>query len=124
MRVFKNKWFASFAKKEGITDVLLCEAVVRAQRGLIDANLGGGLIKQRIGRPGAGKSGGYRAIIVFRSGYRAFMVFGFAKSRRESLEHDEEEVYKDIGQELLSATDIELGQLITTGYLTEVQYDD
>ncbi len=124
MRVFKNRWFASFAKKEGITDEALCDAIERAQRGLIDADLGGGLIKQRIARAGAGRSGGYRTIIVFRSVYRAFIIFGFAKSRRENLEPGEEVAYKDIGQDLMGATDAELRRMIAMGYLAEVQYDD
>jgi len=39
-------------------DDRLCEAVERAESGLIDANLGGGLIKQRVARLGQGRSGG------------------------------------------------------------------
>jgi hypothetical protein len=124
MRIFKNRWFANFAKKEAITDEALRDAIERAERGLIDANLGGGLIKQRLARAGAGRSGGYRAIIVFRAGYRAFVVFGFAKSRRENLDPDEEVAYKDIGRDLMAATSTEIRHMIAMGYLTEVQYDD
>ncbi|WP_234056077.1 type II toxin-antitoxin system RelE/ParE family toxin, partial [Xanthobacter sp. NFH-6] len=58
MRVFKNSRFHKFARKEKISDAMLCEAVERAERGQIDADLGAGLIKQRVARPGAGKSGG------------------------------------------------------------------
>jgi len=68
LRVFKNAWFGRFARKEKISADLLWEAVERAERGLIDANLGGGVIKQRIARPGAGKSKGYRSIVIYRKG--------------------------------------------------------
>jgi hypothetical protein len=63
LKVFKNTWFGGFARKEKISDELLCEAIERAERGLIDANLGGSVIKQRIARPGAGKSTGYLKLV-------------------------------------------------------------
>jgi hypothetical protein len=62
MRVFKTLWFRRFARKEKVADSALCDAVARAERGLIDADLGGGLIKQRVWRPGSGRSGGYRQL--------------------------------------------------------------
>jgi hypothetical protein len=47
MRVFKTFWFRKFAAKERISDAALCEAVGRAEAGLVDADLGGGLLRQR-----------------------------------------------------------------------------
>jgi hypothetical protein len=82
--VFKNGWFAKFARKERISDRSLCEAVARVEAGLIDADLGGGLIKQRVARPGAGESGGYRTLIFFRIETRAVFAFGFAKTTRRT----------------------------------------
>ena len=67
MRIFKSKWFARFARKERITDVQLCEAIRNAEQGVIDADYGGSVIKQRIARPNEGKSGGYRSIVLFLS---------------------------------------------------------
>lgn len=63
MRVFKNAWFERFARKQGISDAVLLEAVERAERGLIDADLGGCVIKQRVARPGQGRSGGWRTVL-------------------------------------------------------------
>lgn len=68
MQVFKTKWFARFAWQEGIADANLTETIKRAEQGLIDADLGGGLIKMRIARQGQGRSGGYRAVIAYRLG--------------------------------------------------------
>ena len=76
MRVFKIKWFVRFARQNNISDRDLCEAI---ERGLIDADLGGNVTKQRIARPNEGRSGGYRALICFRVEDRAFFVFGFPK---------------------------------------------
>ena len=81
-RILKTKWFQRFARKEGIEDAVSADAVARAEKEQIDANLGGGVIKQRIARPGRGRSGGYRAIIVFRQEGRALFMYGFAKSAR------------------------------------------
>ena len=81
MRVFKTKPFARFSAREDIADALLCEAVKRAQTGLIDADLGGGVIKQRLPREGQGRSGGYRSLVVFKRDRRAIFVYGFAKNK-------------------------------------------
>ncbi|MBK6298185.1 MAG: type II toxin-antitoxin system RelE/ParE family toxin [Sphingomonadales bacterium] len=43
------------------------------------------IVKQRIARQGGGKSGGYRSILIFRSGERAIFVFAFAKSDKGNL---------------------------------------
>jgi hypothetical protein len=75
MQVFKTRWFARFARSEGIADRSLREAIQRAERGLIDADLGGGLIKQRVARPGQGRSGGYRVIVAYRSRARGVFLF-------------------------------------------------
>ena len=72
MRIFKNKAFTRFARKSGISDASLCKSVSDAEQGVIDADLGGGVIKQRVARSGGGKSGGFRTLILFRVGERAF----------------------------------------------------
>ena len=85
IRIYANRWFAKFAAKEKISDASLADAVHRAESGLIDADLGSGLIKQRIARQGGGKSGGYRSILIYLSGERAIFVFAFAKSGKANL---------------------------------------
>ena len=83
MRGVKTRGFERFAKSEGITDALLVAAIKSAERGLIDADLGGGIIKLRIARPGKGKSGGFRTLIAYKVKARAVFLYGFAKSARE-----------------------------------------
>ena len=120
MRIFKNTWFHRFARREKIADKSLQEAVDRADKGLVDADLGSGVIKQRIARPGKGKSGGYRTIIIFKQGERAFFVYGYAKSDRDNITKDEEEVFKKAAKELLSLSDAQIAQLIANEALMEV----
>jgi len=75
VRVFMTAWFQKFARKEEISESALCQAVARAESGLVDADLGSGLLKQRVARQGAGKSGGYRTLIFFRAQTRAVFTF-------------------------------------------------
>ena len=89
MQVFKTRWFARFARQERIANATLLEAIARAERGLIDSDLGGGLIKQRVARQGQGRSGGYRVIVAYRAKAKAIFLFGFAKNDRENITPDE-----------------------------------
>ncbi|MEQ1717646.1 MAG: type II toxin-antitoxin system RelE/ParE family toxin, partial [Hyphomicrobium sp.] len=85
MRIYKTKTFRRFQRQEGVTDATLAEAVKRAEDGLIDADLGRGLIKQRVARQGAGRRGGFRSIIAYRVGSRAVFIYGFAKNDRDNI---------------------------------------
>jgi hypothetical protein len=76
MRILISKPFAKFIRKEGISHGKLCEAIDRSNKGNIDANYGGGVIKQRISRNNEGLSVGYRSIILFRSRQNSFFVYG------------------------------------------------
>lgn len=124
LRIFKNKWFVRFARREGIEDTELCEAIERAEKGLIDADLGGGVIKQRIARPNEGKSGGFRSIVLFRSGEKSFFVYGFSKSGRDNVRKDELQGFKELADEMLPYDDTALKKAIKAGALMEVKCDE
>jgi len=121
VRIFKNKWFDRFAGKNEITDDLLREAIARAEKGLIDADLGGGVLKQRIAREGQGKSGGYRTVIFYRKGERAFFMFGFAKSDQDNLPKKEQEEYRDAAKSYLVLTEKQISEMLKNGSLIEVK---
>ena len=116
-----NAWFERFARKQRITDAALIDAVRRAERGQIDADLGGGVIKQRVARAGQGKSGGYRTIILYRQEQRAFFVFGFAKSEQANIDDDDEAQFKKMAKELLALSDAQMAMLIERGRFSEVE---
>lgn len=118
------KSFRRFQRKEGIHDDALREALRRASRGLLDADLGGGIVKQRVARPGKGRSGGYRVVIAYRRGRRAVFLHGFAKSQKDSVRDDELEALREIGELLLAASEDELEHMIADDRLMEVTYDD
>jgi hypothetical protein len=117
VRVYKSKWFRRFARRESIADTSLCDAVARAVRGNFDADLGGGVMKQR-------GSGGYRTLIVYRAKDRAIFVFGFAKSEREDLELDELEDLKVTAKLLLAYNAEQLEAAVANAELWEMDCDD
>lgn len=119
MRVYKVKRFARFARDEGIADSSLIEAVERAARGLVDADLGGGLIKQRVARRGQGRSGGFRTLIAFRAGETAVFLFGFAKRDRDNVDPVELAALRSLSDRLLSDA-AALQALLGNGNLLEV----
>lgn len=123
MRIFKNPWFVRFARKEAVSDAHLRKAVENAQDGLIDADLGGGLIKQRLAKPHSGKSKGWRVIIAFRKSKAAFFLFGFAKSARANLSEDETKAFKLAAKELLNLPGKSLDRLVEQGALSEVRHE-
>ena len=124
MRIFKTKWLVRFARRQRIADRSLVEAIERAVRGLIDADLGGELIKQRVARPGAGRSGGHRVLIAYRAGDRAVFLYGFAKNERDNIGHEELLTLIEIGAAWLTATAARIDQALAEEVLQEVTDGD
>ena len=124
MRIFKNAWFERFARKQNISDKAIAQAIERAEQGLIDADLGGGVIKQRVARPGQGKSGGFRTVILYRTTERAFFVYGFAKSDRDNIDEDDEVQFRKAAGHVLGLSDEQLAVLIGKGQFSEVRDHD
>jgi hypothetical protein len=120
MHVYKTKAFGRFQRKERIADAALRDAVDRVAKGLIDADLGGGIVKQRVARPGQGRSGGYRTIIAFRTSGRAVFLFGFAKNSQSSIDDATLAMWQLIGADLLTASNKTITKAIADGELIEV----
>lgn len=119
-RIFKTKWFARFARHESISDQSLREAIERAERGLIDADLGDGLIKQRVARQGKGRSGGYRTIIAYQKQSRAVFFLGFSKKEQDDLEEDELLSARETGNYWLSIDAAKIQEALDDGAIQEV----
>ena len=91
---------------------------------MIDADLGGGVIKQRIARLGSGKSGGFRTIVLFKVGELAFFVYGFAKSARSNIESDELKAFRKLASVMLAYDEEALAVAVGEGALMEVMCDE
>jgi hypothetical protein len=123
LRIFKNIAFTRFAQKSGISDAALCKAVSNAEKGLIDADLGGGVIKQRIARDNEGKSSGFRSMILFKAGELSFFVYGFAKNKMDNISDNDLILLKRLASEVLKYNDDELTEAINKNLFIEVIYD-
>jgi len=124
LRIFLTRVFARFAKSEDIADSTLREAVRRADAGLIDADLGGGVIKQRVARRGQGKSGGYRTIILFRRETRAIFVYGFAKNDQDNISPQDLRLFRELAREMLAYDEAGLAGAVEIHRLKEIASDD
>ncbi len=120
MRIFKTKVFARFARRERISDTDLREAIERAERGLVDADLGGGVIKQRVARPGQGRSGGFRVLLAYQAKTRSVFLFGFAKSARGNVDDDELVTAQEIARVWLEADGKALERALAEGIIQEI----
>jgi len=124
VRLFKTKGLVRFAHRERITDASLREAVSRAERGLVDADLGGNVIKQRVARTGEGRSSGFRVIVAYRVQNRAVFLYGFAKNERDNITQDELQMFRAIGAIWLTANAATISQALEDGILQEITTDD
>jgi hypothetical protein len=107
-------------RKTELTDTALCSAVAEMAQGLIDADLGGGVVKKRVGLAGRGKSGGARTLVATNKGTRWFFVFGFEKSDRANIGTDELEALQNIAHELLARTGSQLDLAVSDRALEEI----
>lgn len=123
MRIFITRGFERFARKERLGARALRAAVERAELGLVDADLGGQVIKQRIARQGEGRSGGYRTVIAFRSSVRAVFLFGFAKNELANIDDAELRALRKAAVEVLGWSDSDVSTLLASGKWTEIESD-
>jgi hypothetical protein len=120
MRIFKNTAFSRFARKHSLSDAALKNAANQLEQGHFDADLGGGVYKQRIAREGAGKSGGYRLVIFFKAGELTFFVRGFAKSDQANISRAELKDFKEMAGFMLTLNDKELAARLAKKKLEEI----
>ena len=124
MRVYATREFSRFARREGIEDHALCEAAERACRGLVDADLRAGLIKQRVPRKGRGRRGGFRALAAFRQGHRCVLLYGFPKNERDNIADDELAHWRKVATAYLQMRPDKLEELIEAQEVREVDCHD
>lgn len=109
-------------RKSGLSDDALSEAVSEMVHGLVDADLGGHLVKKRIALPGKGKRGGARTIFATKMSDRWFFLYGFNKNGRANIDMDELKALQELASELLSFNDQKLVLVLISGELEEVSH--
>ena len=124
MSVYQTKKFARFARKQKMSTKALLQAAADVAQGHFDADLGGGVFKQRVARSGAGKSGGYRSILFFKAGRHTFFAYGFAKSERANVSAKELKALKKLADELLGYSAVKIAAAEAAGELIELVDED
>lgn len=122
-RVFKTRYFSRWFRRIGLSDVALCHVVKEMEQGLIDANLGRGVVKKRLALPGRGKRGGARTLVATNKDDRWFFLFGFEKNERANITTEELEGLREITRQLLGMTSEQLDEAVRDGYLQEICND-
>ena len=121
MRIYKSKAFSKWASQEGLSDISLRKAVEEIERGLVDADLGGYVIKNRVALGARGKSGGARTLLAYKAHSRTFFLYGFAKNVRSNVKADELKALRRYAAELMSYSKTELDKALIFGALIEVK---
>lgn len=111
-------------RKTGLSDDTLCQAVSEMARGLVDADLGGGVVKKRIALPGQGKRGGARTIVATKMADRWFFLYGFGKNERANIDKDELKVFQEMARELLAFDDRQLAIALSASEIMELCDED
>jgi hypothetical protein len=120
VRVFKSRVFAQFSRKNRIADADLCTAIEDMLAGTVDADLGGGVFKQRLRRKGQGKSGGFRSIILLRRQSISMFAYGFAKNERDNIDRSELIEFRKLAKEVFQYAEKDIARLLDTGALEEI----
>ena len=122
-RIFKTRYFQRWMRKTELTDAALRQAVQEMAGGLIDADLGGGVVKKRVGLAGRGKRGGARTLVATNRGDRWFFLFGFEKNERDNIRDDELQALQDYAADWLKRTAAQLDEAAADGALLEINDD-
>lgn len=121
--IYKTRHFARWARKAGLNDSLLETAVLEIQSGLLEADLGGGIVKKRVALPGRGKRGSTRTLLATNLDDRWFFVFGFEKNERENISENELATLKKLARDLLGMTSKQITVAVGEGSLVEVEHE-
>jgi hypothetical protein len=123
-KVFRTRYFTRWMRKAGLTDRALREAVREMEQGLVDADLGGGVVKKRVAFPGRGKRGSARTLVATNRRDRWFFIFGYAKNRRDNVDEGELSALQEIAADLLALTPADLANRERSRALEEVDDDE
>lgn len=124
IRIFITRYFSRWLRKSELTAVALCAAVHEMAAGLVDADLGGGLVKKRIAVPGRGKRGGTRTLLATNRQDRWFFLYGFAKNDRANVSPQELEALQSLAHDLLTLNANQLDAQVATRALEEICHDN
>jgi hypothetical protein len=121
VKIFKHRLFHNWAKSEELADDILWLAINEIEKGLYEANLGGGLYKKRIAISGKGKRSGYRTLVAYKKGEKAFFIYGFSKNTQSNITESELKIYRRLAKDILEMDSTMIKKMVSNGKLVEVK---
>ncbi len=122
-RVFKTRHFARWARKAGLPDATLCAAVQEMAAGLVDADLGGGVVKKRVPLPGRGKRGSTRTLVATNRADRWFFLYGYEKNEQENIGPEDLRTVQGLAADYLALDDNGLRLVLNINEILEICHD-
>ena len=107
-------------EKHGLSDHILVKVVAEMEQGLIDADLGGAILKKRVALPGRGKRGGVRVIVATQKADRWVFLYGFEKNERDNISDKELKIFQEMAVDLLKLNDRQVDLALSEGEFVEV----
>lgn len=121
VRIFKDLEFDEWARRNGPTDWMLCEAADEIEKGLTGVRLGGCLLKKRIAAPGRGKRGGFRTILAHRQRDRLVFLHGFPKNQKDDITKKERAALLKLGEQYMRYDDTTMSKLVARRLIVEIR---
>jgi len=115
-----TRFFDRWSDDEGLTSEVLVQAVRELEDGLLDGDLGGGIIKKRVRVPGRGKSGGARVLLATNRRDRWVFIYGFLKNQRANVSRPELVALRELSRDLLALTEEQLDGRTRAKILIEI----
>jgi len=119
-----TRHFSRWLSKTDLSVEALCNAIEEMERGLVDANLGGGIMKKRVALPGRGKRGSARSLIATNNLNRWFFLFGFEKNERDNISPKELTALKAVAADLLRLGVTQLEAAVAAKTLQEICHEN
>jgi len=122
-RIFRTRTFSRWMRGTGLADADLQRSVVEMEAGLIDADLGGRVVKKRVALHGGGKRGGARTLVATNRDDRWYFIFGFGKNERANIDRHELRALQQLASDLLGQTDVAIAAALKAGEIVELRHD-
>ena len=120
LQVLATKSFSRWMRKNKIAHQELFSAAAEMAEGLIDADLGGHVVKKRVAVGGRGRRSGARTIVATNFGNKWIYIFGFEKNERSNIDISELKALQELAKTLLELKIDETSAAILHGELIDL----
>ena len=120
MAIYELKAFSRWRKSEPLTNATLKHLVLELEKGKFETALGAGLYKKRLAKEGAGKRGGYRILLAWKSSKHTIFLIGFAKNEKANITSNHLKQFKSLAKQYFKLSDSAMTNLVLKGHLVRI----